>query len=167
METKESGQFPRRYILRLPNRYGLWSTPGIALRETKRILLRRVYSMTLRLRILRHDLRSFLRHIGIVFSKELYGEPANLALCLLSLSNERHPCRVQKDAHKCGICSLYSCYPEASFHDARLFLAGFLAADERSLAEVRDNRDFCKKQRVPREHGQSNPLESESVAQRL
>jgi len=132
-------------------RYARWNTWAIAVLEAQRRTRRRIYSLTLRLQILRLDLRSFLRHICIVFSKALYAVPPNLALGLLSVSNEHHPCQIWRDARMCGICSLLSYYPKASFHDARLFLAGFLAADGRSLEEVRDIRDFCRKQQAHRE----------------
>jgi hypothetical protein len=85
-----------------------------------------LYRTSIRLHILRFDLRNFLRHIGIVFSRELFAESPNLVLGLLSVSSERHLCQTRISDRNCGICSLFACYPEASFHDARLFLGGWL-----------------------------------------
>jgi hypothetical protein len=130
---------------------GRWNKSAVALREARRKAHRRAYSLILRLRILRLDLRSFARHICIVFSKGLYAERSNLVLGLLSVSNERHLCQTQKADHNCGICNLFACCPEASFHDARLFLAGWLAASGYDLAGVQDIRDFYRRPLVHHE----------------
>jgi hypothetical protein len=143
MEIKESGQSLQKEYLRLPNRNGPWSKMGIALRRTRRRAHQTFCSVTMRVRILRLDLRSFLRHINIVFSKELYTVHPNLVLCLMTLSTEHRLCQKRKDVHNCGICSLFACHPEASFHDARLFLEGWMQAKGRCLEDVHDTRDFC------------------------
>ncbi len=49
--------------------------------------------LILRFRILRLDIYSFGRHIGIVFSRELYAEGPDLVTLSLSISNERHLCQ--------------------------------------------------------------------------
>jgi len=143
---------PTRY-LRRKNLYGPRNKLAFALLEAKRKIRKRVYSLILRLQILQLDLRSFSHHIGTVFSKELYTDRSNLVLGLLSVSNKRHLCQIEKDDRNCGICILLTCYPKASFLEARLFLDGFLQANESSLAEVRDMRDFCRKRQVPHEGG--------------